>query len=242
MSLTPDLKILKDQELDYVPSSETKELLAQKTVIAFVAPTAVGKSTIIQRVVERGGSDFSESYSVVTRPRRADDPAGYKTQTEGYTIEKVTQMIHDNQMTHYVINSDNIYGSLPSSFPAQYNLLPCVPHILGMVSRAGFKAVHILYIVCSVQQWSQQLTERQNLPTYGARLHEAVQSLEWALDHRDTVSFVTNKARELDQTADIVIDLIEGETPGLNTDMGVSLAQAMLEFARDELHRLENPS
>lgn len=243
MILPRELQLLKDHELDYEPSQATQQQLSGKTVVAIIAPTAVGKSTIIERVVERGAGEFSESHSVVTRERRSTDPKKYLTKNEGYTTARVTELIHEHKLTHYTIHpSGNIYASLPESFSTTYSLLPCVPQILSAVHRAGFKSMHSIYIVCSVKQWSAQLTHRHDDTHYEARLHEAITSLTWAIDHSEECLFVENVHDNLNVTADTIIAIAKGDTASTNKDHGISLAKAMRTFAIAELDNLLSSS
>lgn len=235
MTLSPELELLRNQESDYEDSSETKQRVAHKTLVALIAATAVGKSTIIQRVVEQGGPDYSEAYSVVTRQRRQDDPAQYKTGSEGYTIERVVELIKQRAVTNYSIHpSSNIYASIPESFPAQYNLLPLMPTSLPMMRRAGFGAVHAVYIVTSVEEWAARLVDRQSDPSYHSRMDEAITSLNWAIAHADELSFIENHDNQLDQTASQLITLMQGETMENNQVDGLRLAHDMLQFAQSE--------
>src|SRR5664279_401301 len=175
MALSPELELLRTQEPNYEASDATKQLVGEKALLALVAPTAVGKSTLIHRGVELGGPDYSEAYSVVTRPRRSDDPAQYKTGSEGYDIEYVTDLIKQGAVINYSIHpSGNIYATIPDGFPAKYNLLPLLPTSLPMMQKAGFGALHAVYIVTSVNEWSVRLKDRRGDPSYRSRIDEAV--------------------------------------------------------------------
>jgi hypothetical protein len=236
MSLPPIIQALKDSEQTYEPSSITRQALSHKVLTTLIAPTAVGKSTLIKRVIELGGDDFSESYSVVTRARRPTDPTHYKTRDEGYTIERVTDMINAHELTHYTIfPSGQIYGSLPESFSTQYSLLPCVPTILNVVRRAGFLAVHPIYIVTSAHDWAERLPERRGDTSYKARLEEAVESLTWSISHTDELVFVENASGKLDEAANTILQITMGQGSPPDIDHGLSLAYDMLAYAKQEL-------
>jgi len=244
MSLSLFLQTLKASELDYTPSEITRQKVSGKILTTLIAPTAVGKSTLINRVIELAGPDFSESYSVVTRPRRPTDPAMYKTSDEGYTIERVGRMIEAQELTHYTVHpSGQIYGSLPDSFPARYNLLPCVPSILNVVQRVGFFAVYPIYIVTSVHDWAERLPERRADPSYRARLSEAIESLTWAIAHSDELLFVENISGQLDNAATIIKEVTRGRTITIDTAVhGTTLAKAMLAYAKQELATTVSPN
>lgn len=242
MSLSPLLNNLKAQEQDYEASAATKEKLSDKVLVALVAPTAVGKSTLINRALAQAGDGFSEAYSVTTRARRTSDPAGYKTADEGYDIEKVTQMINARELTHYFVHpSGQIYGSLPESFPAAFNFLPCVPTILPVVKRAGFSTVHTAYLVASVSDWAARLPARRSDPSYVPRLHEAIESLTWALAHSHELTFVENATGKIDQAAQSLIDISRGRPIDISKEKGAALAQAMLVFITQELSHQNTP-
>ena len=231
MSLPPELARLKDEEPSYEPSSAVKRQMGEKSLIALIGPSAVGKSTIAREIIRLGGSDFSEAYSSVTRARRADDPEGYQTASEGFTVERAVQLIEHQAVTNYSIHpSGAIYATLPENFPATYNLLPLLPSSLSAMKKAGFYAVHAVYVTTSAEALKAQLADRASDASFVARLHEGATSLEWGIAHQDELSFVENTYGEPHTAATHILSLLhEPQTPAAK-EHGLTQAHAMLHY------------
>lgn len=237
MTLTPELEKLRREEALYEPSADVKQRMAEKSLVALIGPSAVGKSTVACEVIHQGGDAFSEAYSSVTRPRRADDPAGYQTADEGFTIQRALELIRQREVTNYAIHpSGNIYATLPENFPATYNLLPLLPGSFAAMQKAGLKAVHAVYIVTSVQALERQLADREGDPSFGARLHEGIRSLEWGLANKNQLSFIENIHGQPSVAAARIMALLSEEQPTEEKEQGVELAEVMLEFLRNNPH------
>lgn len=240
MTLTPDLERLRLAAPDYEPSLETQRRLARKTLIALVGPTAIGKSTLINEVLHIGGDDYSEGYSVVTRTRRPSDPALYRTADEGYSIERVTKMIDNQEVTNYTVHpGGQLYASIPESFPATYNLLPTMPDSLPLLRKAGFAAVHAVYIVTTGKEWGQRLETRRDDPAYAGRIIEAAASLQWGIEHADTLSFVNNESGQLEHSAQNIISIAKGTAQPGSHEEYLKLLHEMLVVAQTELSTLQ---
>lgn len=231
MSLLPELERLKNEEVSYEPSDEARRQLGEKTLIALIGPTAVGKSTVAEEVILRGGENFSFAYSSVTRRRRADDPAGYQTADEGFTLERAVQLINERAVTNYTVHpSGNIYATLPENFPASYNLLPFLPSSLASIRKAGFKAIHAMYIVTSAEAFSNQLASRVSDPSFAARIKEGKDSLKWGLAHKDELSFVSNIHGQPNAAAARILSILETPQPQAEKNRGITLAKEMLDY------------
>ncbi len=223
------LELLRSRETSYEPSPEVKRQMGEKTLIALIGPTAVGKSTVANEVIRLGGDDFSMAYSSVTRRRRPDDPADYQTADEGFTLERASQLINERSVTNYTVHpSGNIYATLPENFPAPYNLLPFLPSSLAAMRKAGFKAIHTTYIVTSTEAFSSQLANRANDPSFIARIKEGRESLEWGLAHTDELSFIENVHGNPSIAATRILSLLESPQPQREKDRGIALTREML--------------
>lgn len=234
MSLTPELAQLKDGESSYEPSPVVRQQIGEKSLIALIGPSAVGKSTIAREIIRLGGSDFSEAYSSVTRPRRADDPEGYQTADEGFTIERATQLIKDKVVTNYSVHpSGAIYATLPENFPAAYNLLPLLPSSLSAMKKAGFRAVHAIYVTASIEALEAQLADRADDPSFTVRLDEGVASLKWGIAHKDDLSFVENIHGEPYAAATRIMSILSRSQDPAEKEYGLTQAHVMLHYLND---------
>lgn len=194
--------------------------LGEKTLARLVAPTAVGKSTIINRVLDiakEENIDAGEVGTITTRSRRPNDPPNYQTADDGVTHEMMIDRIEKGELVSWsLFKTGHIYATDFDSYPAAYNFLPCLPDSLPMQDKAGFGAVRTFYIVTSVDAWYEQLQERIG-PGFEDRLEEAMSSLEFSQRNDDIHKFVSLPGEELlAQTAERVLNhTINGNATGI---------------------------
>lgn len=202
------LKALNENRDDY--QYKGSQSLREKTLTRLVAPTAVGKSTIINRLLEiagREGIDAAEVGTITTRPGRPSDPPNYKTADDGVTHEMMIDQIENGELVSWsLFETGHLYATTYDSYPATYNFLPCLPDSMPMQERAGFGAVRTFYIVTSVDAWHTQLKERVG-PGFSDRLDEALSSLEFSQQNDWMHKFVSLPGDEsLSETAERVLD------------------------------------
>jgi hypothetical protein len=182
----------------YVSDSSVRESLANKTLIGVIAPTAVGKSTLIAEVLRLGQErdvNVAEVGSITTRPRRpGSDPQQYLTANEGVTHENLTARIERQELVNWVMSpTGDIYATDVASYPGTFNFLPVIPEALPMIQKAGFRAVKLIYVTVTATQWSKQIGERTSDAKFIGRLDEAISSLEFALSHLEQLHVVHNE-------------------------------------------------
>jgi hypothetical protein len=182
----------------YSSNDSVRASLANKTLIGVIAPTAVGKSTLISetiRLCSDRGIDAAEVGSITTRPRRSgSDPQNYLTASEGITHENLTARIENQELVNWVASpTGDIYATDVASYPGTFNFLPIIPEALPMIQRAGFRTVKLVYVTVSAALWSKQIGERTSDPKFIGRLDEAISSLEFALSHLEQFHIVHNE-------------------------------------------------
>lgn len=137
------LKALNENRDDY--QYKGSQSLREKTLTRLVAPTAVGKSTIINRLLEiasQEGVDAAEVGTITTRPGRPSDPPNYKTADDGVTHEMMIDQIENGELVSWsLFETGHLYATSYDSYPATYNFLPCLPDSMPMQERAGFDAI-----------------------------------------------------------------------------------------------------
>ena len=192
----------------YRPSDATREFIADKTLIALIGATAVGKTEIIRRVIERGGPDFYAVGSHTTRERRPEDSLDCLTGDEGFTHEEARRLIDEGlSIVHGTHPTTGDMYVATAEHLSKYNIMPVLPSGLPDLEQVGFQAVHPLYIVTSSVAYQKQLASRINLDeeTLKKRLKEGRESLSWALENAEKVSFFENIDGDPEQTANVII-------------------------------------
>ncbi|MDN5275905.1 MAG: hypothetical protein JWN33_554 [Candidatus Saccharibacteria bacterium] len=228
------------QEL-YEPDLSVQDMLSQKVLTLVIGPTAVGKSTIIERVLARRPS-WAIAGTTTTRQRRDGDPANYHTATEGITKEHIIDLIHNGELVNYsVFRTGHIYGTLPEDFVGDVSLLPALPSSIASLGKAGFKRLEQAYVVTSPAPWEHWLNDHEraadNLPK---RLHEAVDSLDYALAHKDELHPVLNNEDpgRLEQAAEEIISLTENGDifiPGSERNRRWALVEELQQYVLQKL-------
>ena len=192
----------------YKPSDATKELIADKTLIALLGATAVGKTSIIEKIIERGGPDYYAVGSHTTRHRRPEDSRDCRTADEGFTHDEAQRLINEGlSIVHGTHPTSGDMYVATAEHLSTYNIMPVLPSGLNDLKNVGFKAVYPLYIVTSNKAYQKQLASRTDLDeeTLIKRLKEGQQSLSWALDNAEDLVFFENIDGNPEQTADAII-------------------------------------
>ncbi|USN96207.1 MAG: hypothetical protein H6797_03965 [Candidatus Nomurabacteria bacterium] len=204
-----------------------KERNRGKHVIALLGASAVGKSTIIgackERAFDWGIESIAEAGTTGTRAPRPGDPSNYNM---GVPREEAIDMIEQGEPANWsLMPTGEIYLTLPSDFPAQYNFMACLPDSIPMLKRAGFDKIHSIYVVTEVDAWVDQLAsrlytadtislpeeERQYRPDALGRVEEAISSLEYAMSTCSILKISNTPGEEaLTKTADAILATAKG--------------------------------
>lgn len=210
----------------------TGNQLARKVLATIIAPTAVGKSTLIQHIQDQAteqGIEVGDVATWTTRNARPDDPPYYRT---GLAMDTLLDAIEAGELVNWAPHpSGALYATGADSYPAPYNFLPTLPDALPMLRKAGFKAVHVYYLTAPVDAWRHHLEERRE-HDLASRLREAEQSLAWALNHEDELTILHNRTGEasLAQLSQIILDDIQGRSPAHSDAHAHEHLQAMQHY------------
>ena len=158
-----------------------------KSVILFLGGTGFGKSHLIRkmqalrpfpRLIREIGTETTRE-----RKRGEDgDPVYYRTADEGVTHESFVNDIRAGKMINwsFIPRTDHLYGSSKKSFFAETTLAPMLSSSVGQIVKAGFKAIHIVYVLPDAADWhvrfDKQIEDRD--PAFFSRLDEARESIE----------------------------------------------------------------
>lgn len=225
---------IRQQQASYRPSQQTLDQIAGKTLVMFIGPTGIGKTSLIHEV-QRLRPDYERVSIVTTRPRKPEDPPTFQTSTEGITPRDIQRWITTGELVEYSVNTNGyIYGQLPSGFPGNVNLMALLPSGVEPLRNAGFGKIVAVYIVTQAETWRQWLKEsRSSYVDLSARLDEAINSIDYAFDHRDKLAFVANRAGELESTAASIVRIIEGSSDTLNASSAESFLTEMKQVAKE---------
>lgn len=165
--------------------------LSDKSVMMLLGGTGFGKSHVLRKMtaLRPFPLHIREVGTKTTRARKQGekgDPKYYRTADEDVTHESFVSDIRAGKMVNwsYIHKTGHLYGSDKKSFEADITLAPTLPSSVEQIRKAGFKAVHTVYILPDVNDWEAAFHDQieQRDPGFYARLDEARQSIEYAMD------------------------------------------------------------
>lgn len=191
-----NLATLHAMEDDYFPNEVTKRNNGEKTFIAVSAPFRSGK-TVTTDEVTRIEPRIQLINTSTTRLRKpSEDQPGFKTASEGITSSWFLQNAEQGNFANFsVIPGVDVYGTLAEDFPGEYSIGPFLPSSLNHLKRAGFKALHAVYLVTPADMWHEFATESLSElgeDKFKKRALESIDSAEYAIEHPDDFIFLEN--------------------------------------------------
>lgn len=209
--LSEQLQQLRAQEPAYSPEQSIQDALGEKTLLLFVGPSSVGKSSLMNAIAATDAT-FSRVGSFTSRQPRADDePDLYDYLESNEEIESTIAAIQQKKVVQYAVHPTTgaLYGSYSDHYPAQYNMLDTLYSAVPGLERLPVKDVVVLGIVAEATLWRQWFMRRfsHDQEAYSRRLQEAEQSLDW-LRRREDVVWIQNTPNQLPDTARRVITAV----------------------------------
>ncbi len=207
------------------------EQLREKTLVMLVAPSAMGKSTILQTVVS-SSNDCERVRGFTTRQPRANDLSDqffYLTKEELASKKAAGEV-----MTEVIFpTTGESYGTLSESYSGSYCVLETLANSVAMYRALPFKQTFTLSLTTTPERWQRWFHERY--PEMNAeakkRLQEAVLSIEWSLSQTDNHMWLVNDGTP-DEVAARLLAIVGGEANG---DDGDRYARAIMELAKQEV-------
>lgn len=229
-------KNLRRQQRHYTAAKASLEAIADKHFVAAVGPSAIGKSTIMNRVSIMD-PDFKWVITRTSRPPRSNDtPEMYRYIITDDDFAKLEEDIAHGELLQYAIDPtrDVLYGSYPEDYPGVYNIGDVWASAVSDFQNLGFKSMTTVYLVADANDWATWFRSRFMPGDEVAikRLTEAEQSLEWAIGHHTEIKWLKNTAQDIDETAARFIHVSQG---GDGNADGIKLAKQML----DKIHQLK---
>lgn len=185
------------------------EALHGKTLVMIVGPTSVGKSSLMNKVVELD-TDFARVSGFTTREQRPNDEPGlyrYVNESEAQAI------IASPDLIQYAINPANnkLYGTTVMDYPGRINLQDTLSGAVEFYKTVPFERHIVISLTAPSETWAQWLTARY--PEAGMerakRLQEAIASIEWSLSQADNHYWLVNQPGQLDAVARHLISIVK---------------------------------
>jgi len=222
----------------YAPNATISEQLRHKSLVMTVSPTCVGKTKLMQQIVDNH-QDTAMVVVFTTRDKREDDTPGsfdYVPYDDRH-VSALLDAITARQLVQYAVHpsSYHLYGSMLSGYPARYNFLATLSGAVAQLRSLPFASTHTIGIVTDVAAWQQWFSSRfpDGHPERHTRLLEAITSLEWLLSHESSIDWLYNQPGKLEANAARLLDVVQG-TATSDSD-GAKRAQSMLDWARNQV-------
>ncbi len=233
---SPDTFVLLDtlaaKQDEYLPNETVQQTIRDKTVVMLVGPSCAGKSLARDRIVAMDPKNFGIVNSFTSRAPRRDDTE----ETRSYVphtnegIADVHDRIQRGEVVQYAVHptTSRLYGTLPTGYPAKYNLLDTVWNAAASIRQLPFEATPFVGIVSEPDPWMEWFSKRfsNDSPERPSRLLEAAQSLSWLLSQPDTI-WAVNEPADRTAAARTIIDITLGQSGG--DERGPELANACLQ-------------
>jgi energy-coupling factor transporter ATP-binding protein EcfA2 len=201
------------QENSYRPSGAVLETLAAKDFVMVVGPSAMGKSTLMNKVAELDG-EFARVKNTTTRPKRDNDEPGlYEYIPHDDTgLRPLLDQMAAGRLVQYAIypTTGFIYATHPESYPATYNMLDTQSQVVTNLAKLPFHKTHIIGLVTDPMAWQQWFLARNPKASddYTKRLDEAILSLEWLVG-QSTIRWIYNHPDNITAGAKELISVVK---------------------------------
>lgn len=215
---------------EYYPDEAIAEQLRHVTLLLFVGPAGIGKSTILD-LVGQHDDRFGRTGSIGTRPSdKRDSPGLYRQLAEQAMIEKIVA----RSLVQYAIHpSGHMYATTIDMYHHAYNMLECQALAVEQFHRLPFGKLRVYYLVTEAAAWRAWFEARYPIrdKERAKRAHEAILSLEWGLNQPEgSLIWIENIPGTPGKAADQIIQSISLEEP---FDNRRQLARQMLAIARE---------
>lgn len=181
--------------------------LKDRTLIMLIGPSAIGKSTLMNKIIQLH-PEFGRVTGFTTRsPRPNDEPGQYRYLSE----KEVEQKIARNELVQYATFpiTRQIYGTEIIDYHAVYNIKDILANAVPDFRALPFKKTIAISLTAPASQWREWFLSRYPVPSEEAkkRLEEAKLSINWSLNDPDTY-WLENSTDQLTNTAQKLIDIV----------------------------------
>lgn len=199
---------------------DLREQLADKTMIAVVGPSSVGKTSLIQEIVHQNPDDFHAVQTLTTRPPSPRDDNGSMRylphNKEG--LDQLRDKMERGDLVQIKLHDTTgyVYATELSDYPKPYNLLAVLATEVHKFRRLPFGYCATIGVAANPKNaWGPWLMDRfsatDNSSEVTKRLAEARISLNWLLNDAETM-WIENRPGdlELSHTAREIVRLVRG--------------------------------
>jgi guanylate kinase len=228
-------------QISYKPNDSIAQQLKQKNLVMFVGPAAVGKSFLMNRIIEQD-IDFGRVSVFTTREARSDDESGmfrYIPHDDAH-ISLLLDKIEAGEVVQYAVHptSGRIYGSEVTDYAKSFNMLATLSGIVNTLRLLPFQTTNVIGLAVNPDIWLSRFYGRYVEPSeeQHKRLLEAVVSLQWLLNpsnNHQKIIWVDNTSANETTAIQSVINAVKFNRPGDPTTSRI--AQSMLERLQKEL-------
>jgi guanylate kinase len=185
--------------------------LVSKTLVMIVAPTAVGKSSLMNQAAKLS-PDFRRVKSFTTRLPRSNDEYN---QYFYITQEQLDAHLEAGEVLTDVISpTTNVhYGTVVQSYDGDYNLLDTLASSVDIYRALPFHKTITMSLTTDIQTWEKWLAARYPEPSEERtkRLEEARMSVSWSLEQTEDHCWLVNEPDNLAYSAQQLIDIATGK-------------------------------
>lgn len=223
----------------YTPNATIAAQLQEKNLVMFVGPASVGKSFLMNHIMERD-VDFGRVSVFTTREARADDEPGMfrNLPHDDANVTALLDKIQQGEVVQYAVHptSGRFYGSEIADYGKPFNMLATLSGIVNNLRQLPFQTTHVIGLAVDPDIWLQRFYERYPEPSdeRTKRLQEAVVSLQWLLDpaHIQEINWVDNSSSNEAEAVQAVINTVKFNK---RTDPAtLRIAHSMLERLQKE--------
>jgi guanylate kinase len=233
---------------DYTPSEEKLNSVRKLPLVFMVGITSAGKNTVLNRLLQHDPKNFDFIISHTTRAPRINDGVPEVNGKDYYFVDEVEveRMVDVQEFVEVQKVHDKIYGTSIKELQriASENKIGVTDLDIQGIDKytemdLNIRSVFILPPSYAV--WMQRLKSRYgddeqiSIEDFRARMQSALQEIEWAMLASDCY-IVVNK--DLDEAADLVIEIASGETVDPHYHKAVEIAEELMTNIRAELARI----
>ncbi len=226
---------------NYQPNPSITKNLHEKNLVLIVGPAAIGKSSVMNKVVELS-SVFKRVSGFTTRqPRNNDESELYDYLPHTVSgLHSIVKEVEKGELVQFAVHPTTyaVYATRLKDYPGTYNMLDTLFSVVDGLRTLPFKEVITIGLITPPNTWKKWLLERYPLASEerAKRLKEAILSLSWLLEQPEgIITWSINEQDQLEQTAKEVVEICFSERSNTSEDAQryahecIQLAKQLLE-------------